>query len=529
MKTWGVVGSRSFNDYSLLKIVLDNNRPDIIVSGGASGTDSMARRYAQENSIKLVEHLPDYDKFGKGAPLLRNKSIVKDSDHVIAFWDGLSSGTRFTIDYAQKQGKSVHIIDTSLKFNRSKILNESSDRISAWSTYLDSLRVVKGSASLLKAAKKSASMISNPEERLQYSYLYTKSVFNPSKYKSLGGKENVYFVMPSSSGNQFPFALAIILKENFGGEIATNYANQVHRGHVKDLFGVNKVVASRSYEVTESLKKSVSSFKNKNIVLVDDLISTGVTVDSLRFELCKAGLKVDYICSLINTSSSLSTQNNISNLAKSVFEGSELNEYQRKMSCVFHNTPGNIVFHLYRGVKGDSDRSVIKNFVDHKYSGYIDYLYKHDFLKMKELYSAADISEHINNKYGVILSPFLISSLDSALVSTSPYKLYSNVNSSILSYLSYGYSWKANDSLSNEALKVYSSSNNDGNKYFVSKDDSGYTAFRNSNGINHFLGKDPSLPLIEKRIEIYAINSHIKSNLQCIIDKQKSFQLSIDI
>lgn len=98
-------------------------------------------------------------------------------------------------------------------------------------------------------------MISNPEERLQYSYLYTKSVFNPSKYKSLGGKENVYFVMPSSSGNQFPFALAIILKENFGGEIATNYANQVHRGHVKDLFGVNKVVASRSYEVTESLKK----------------------------------------------------------------------------------------------------------------------------------------------------------------------------------------------------------------------------------------------------------------------------------
>ena len=86
MKTWGVVGSRSFNDYSLLKIVLDNNRPDIIVSGGASGTDSMARRYAQENSIKLVEHLPDYDKFGKGAPLLRNKSIVKDSDHVIAFW-----------------------------------------------------------------------------------------------------------------------------------------------------------------------------------------------------------------------------------------------------------------------------------------------------------------------------------------------------------------------------------------------------------------------------------------------------------
>ena len=37
MKTWGVVGSRSFNDYSLLKIVLDNNRPDIIVSGGPLG------------------------------------------------------------------------------------------------------------------------------------------------------------------------------------------------------------------------------------------------------------------------------------------------------------------------------------------------------------------------------------------------------------------------------------------------------------------------------------------------------------
>lgn len=43
-----------------------------IVSGGAKGVDSSAREYAMTHGIKLTEFLPEYDKYGRSAPLKRN-------------------------------------------------------------------------------------------------------------------------------------------------------------------------------------------------------------------------------------------------------------------------------------------------------------------------------------------------------------------------------------------------------------------------------------------------------------------------
>lgn len=81
-----------------------------IVSGGAKGIDSCAADYARANGLTLTEFLPDYKKYGRGAPLVRNKQIVDYADLVIAFWNGESKGTRFTVNYAQKQGKPVKIV-----------------------------------------------------------------------------------------------------------------------------------------------------------------------------------------------------------------------------------------------------------------------------------------------------------------------------------------------------------------------------------------------------------------------------------
>lgn len=78
--------------------------PDIIVSGGAKGADTYAKEYALENDIPIVEFLPDYGKYGRKAPLIRNIQIVDNSDFVLAFWNGTSRGTKFTIDYAEKRG-----------------------------------------------------------------------------------------------------------------------------------------------------------------------------------------------------------------------------------------------------------------------------------------------------------------------------------------------------------------------------------------------------------------------------------------
>lgn len=97
----GVVGSRSFNDYKLLHDTLSNYSIGTIVSGGAKGADSLAKRYAEENNIPIVEFLPDYKNFKRRAPILRNRSIVENSTIIIAFWDGKSKGTEYTINLAK--------------------------------------------------------------------------------------------------------------------------------------------------------------------------------------------------------------------------------------------------------------------------------------------------------------------------------------------------------------------------------------------------------------------------------------------
>ena len=84
--------------------------PDTIVSGGAKGVDTYAREFAQKHGLILIEYLPDYDKYGRQAPLIRNRLIVENCDCLIAFWDGESRGTAYTLDYAQKLGKPIKIV-----------------------------------------------------------------------------------------------------------------------------------------------------------------------------------------------------------------------------------------------------------------------------------------------------------------------------------------------------------------------------------------------------------------------------------
>jgi predicted Rossmann fold nucleotide-binding protein DprA/Smf involved in DNA uptake len=109
MKT-AVIGSRGFSDYDLLKQTLDACFISEIVSGGAIGADQMAERYAEELKIPTLIFKPDYNKYGRGAPLVRNKEIVDAAERVIAFWDGKSRGTAYTLKYARSKGKEVKVI-----------------------------------------------------------------------------------------------------------------------------------------------------------------------------------------------------------------------------------------------------------------------------------------------------------------------------------------------------------------------------------------------------------------------------------
>lgn len=102
-----VVGSRTFSDYEFMKSILQWYTIKEIISGGASGADSLAERYADENGIPKKVFLPDWKRLGKGAGFARNEKIVAAADEVVAFWDGSSHGTRHTIEIAEKQSKPV--------------------------------------------------------------------------------------------------------------------------------------------------------------------------------------------------------------------------------------------------------------------------------------------------------------------------------------------------------------------------------------------------------------------------------------
>lgn len=81
-----------------------------IVSGGAKGVDRIAREYALKNGIKLSEFIPDYKHYGRVAPLKRNEEIANYADEVLAFWDGKSRGTEFTVNFFKKLGKNSRVV-----------------------------------------------------------------------------------------------------------------------------------------------------------------------------------------------------------------------------------------------------------------------------------------------------------------------------------------------------------------------------------------------------------------------------------
>lgn len=83
---------------------------DTIISGGARGIDTLAAMYARKRGMKLLEFRPDYATFGRGATFVRNRLIVDMADVVIAFWNGSSRGTKYTIEYAKKKYVPVIII-----------------------------------------------------------------------------------------------------------------------------------------------------------------------------------------------------------------------------------------------------------------------------------------------------------------------------------------------------------------------------------------------------------------------------------
>lgn len=112
-----IAGGRTFNDYDLMEKSCDyylqnklNNCEVIVVSGHASGADSLGERYAQECGLECELHPADWHAHGRAAGPIRNAQMADVANALIAFWDGKSRGTKNMIDTATKRGLQVAVI-----------------------------------------------------------------------------------------------------------------------------------------------------------------------------------------------------------------------------------------------------------------------------------------------------------------------------------------------------------------------------------------------------------------------------------
>ena len=100
-----IAGSRSIVDFDIAPHIPED--VDLIISGGAKGIDTLAEQYADAHGIEKLIIRPQYEKFGRAAPIKRNEQMVDASDTVLAIWDGESKGTAYTLKYARKKRKNV--------------------------------------------------------------------------------------------------------------------------------------------------------------------------------------------------------------------------------------------------------------------------------------------------------------------------------------------------------------------------------------------------------------------------------------
>ena len=112
-----IAGGREFQDYALVKQKCDyylQNKLQtdtvVIVSGHATGADSLGERYASENGLSVELHPADWQRHGRAAGPIRNEEMASVADALIAFWDGQSRGTKNMIDTANAKGLKVAIV-----------------------------------------------------------------------------------------------------------------------------------------------------------------------------------------------------------------------------------------------------------------------------------------------------------------------------------------------------------------------------------------------------------------------------------
>lgn len=109
-----IAGSRGITDPALVEWATQASGFAIteVVSGGARGVDRLGEEWAASKNIPIRQFIPDWDKLGKRAGMIRNADMGIYADALVALWDNESRGTAMMIEFMKRLGKPVFVYNT---------------------------------------------------------------------------------------------------------------------------------------------------------------------------------------------------------------------------------------------------------------------------------------------------------------------------------------------------------------------------------------------------------------------------------
>lgn len=108
-----VCGDRKWPYKGIVRRVLYQVQPSMVIQGGARGADTLAWDVAKEMGLATETYPAEWKEYGRAAGPIRNRLMLDQKpDLVIAFHDDIehSRGTKDCVTEARKRGIPVRVI-----------------------------------------------------------------------------------------------------------------------------------------------------------------------------------------------------------------------------------------------------------------------------------------------------------------------------------------------------------------------------------------------------------------------------------
>ncbi len=114
-----VAGPRDYKNERLVRAYLDLHFLELefagkgelsILEGGATGVDTFARQWAEDNNIPHETEKAEWDKYGKRAGPYRNAIMAQKGNELVAFTTGYTPGTYNMIQQMKGMKKKVIVV-----------------------------------------------------------------------------------------------------------------------------------------------------------------------------------------------------------------------------------------------------------------------------------------------------------------------------------------------------------------------------------------------------------------------------------